>query len=108
MKTETNGGAAETQVTQKLARLYEVELDRAERDFPTMRVPALEAGERAPRPRLKLRLFSEAVAIVAHEADRTDFADAEHGEQGDARPDGRDERQRGDHQAEAREERQYH
>ena len=65
MKTETNGGAAETQVTQKLARLYEVELDRAERDFPTMRLAALEAGERAPRPRMKLRLFSEAVAIFA-------------------------------------------
>jgi hypothetical protein len=65
MKTESNGGAAETQVTQKLARLYEVELDRAERDFPTMRLAALEAGERAPRPRMKLRLFSEAVAIFA-------------------------------------------
>jgi hypothetical protein len=65
MKTESNGGTAEIQVTQKLARLYEVELDRAERDFPTMRLAALEAGERAPRPRMKLRLFSEAVAIVA-------------------------------------------
>jgi hypothetical protein len=65
MKTESNGGTAETNVTQKLARLYEVELDRAERDFPTMRLAALEAGERAPRPHMKLRLFSEAVAIFA-------------------------------------------
>jgi hypothetical protein len=65
MKTESNGGTAETQVTQKLARLYEVELDRAERDYPTMRLVALEAGDRAPRPRMKLRLFGEAVAIVA-------------------------------------------
>ena len=65
MKTESNGGSAETQVTQKLARLYEVELDRAELDFPTMRLAALEVPERAPRPHTKLRLFSEAVAIVA-------------------------------------------
>jgi hypothetical protein len=65
MKTEPNGGSVETKVTQKLARLYEVELDRAERDFPTMRLPALEVPERGPRPRMKLRLFSEAVAMVA-------------------------------------------
>jgi hypothetical protein len=65
MKTESNGGSAETQITQKLARLYEVELDRAGRDFPTMRLPALEVPERVPRPHMKLRLFSEAVAIVA-------------------------------------------
>jgi hypothetical protein len=65
MKTESNGGSDETQVTQKLARLYEVELDRAERDFPTMPLPALDVPERAPRPHMKLRLFSEAVALVA-------------------------------------------
>lgn len=65
MKTESNGGSAETQVAQRLARLYEVELDRAERDFPATRLPALEVPERAPRPHMKLRLFSEAVAIVA-------------------------------------------
>jgi hypothetical protein len=64
MKTESNGGSAETQVTQKLARLYEVELDLAERDFPTMRLTALDVPERAPRPHMKLRLFSEAVAVV--------------------------------------------
>jgi hypothetical protein len=64
MKTESNGGSAETQVTQKLARLYEVELDLAERDFPTMRLTALDVPERAPRPHMKLRLFGEAVAVV--------------------------------------------
>ena len=36
MKTESNGGpAAESNLTRKLARLYEDELDRAERDYPT-------------------------------------------------------------------------
>jgi hypothetical protein len=66
MKTESNGGTAETQVTQKLARLYEVELDRAERDFPTMRTPLWDLDEQhRPRRRMRLRLAAEAIGILA-------------------------------------------
>lgn len=68
MKTESNGEptAAETQITRGLARLYSEELDRAERDFPTMRTPLWDADERhQPRRRMKLRLAGEAVGIVA-------------------------------------------
>jgi hypothetical protein len=65
MKTDSTGGDAEHNVTQRLARLYDVELGRAERDFPTMRLAALGGADRAPRPRMKLRLLTEAVAIVA-------------------------------------------
>ena len=68
MKTESNGEftAAESNLTRKLARLYEDELDRAERDYPTMRTPLWGADERhQPRRRMRLRLAAEAVGIVA-------------------------------------------
>lgn len=65
MKTDWTGGDAENNVTQELARLYDIELHRAERDFPTMRLASLDGAERAARPRMKLRLLTEAVAIVA-------------------------------------------
>jgi hypothetical protein len=67
MKTDSNGGsAAESCVTRKLARLYGEELDRAERDFPTMRTPLWDAAERhQPRRRMRLRLAAEAAGIVA-------------------------------------------
>lgn len=67
MKIESGGGStAESGVTRKLARLYDEELDRAERDFPTIRTPLWDADERhQPRRRMKLRLAAEAIGIVA-------------------------------------------
>ena len=67
MKTDSNGGSAtESGITRKLARLYDEELDRAERDFPTMRTPLWDADERhQPRRRMRLRLAAEAAGIVA-------------------------------------------
>jgi hypothetical protein len=67
MKTESNGGSsAESGVSGRLARLYAEELDRAERDFPTMRTPLWDADERyQPRRRMRLRLAAEVAGIVA-------------------------------------------
>ena len=67
MKTDSNGGSAtESGLTRKLARLYDDELDRAERDYPTMRTPLWDADERhQPRRRMRLRLAAEAAGIVA-------------------------------------------
>jgi hypothetical protein len=66
MKTESNGGsAAESNVRRRLASLYESELDRAERDFPTMRTPLWDGPERLPRRRTRLRFAVGAVAFVA-------------------------------------------
>lgn len=67
MKTDSNGGSAtESGLARKLARFYDEELDRAERDFPTMRTPLWDADEgHRPRRRMRLRLAAEAVGIVA-------------------------------------------
>ena len=66
MKTESDGGsAAESKVKQGLASLYEDELDRAERDFPTMRTPLWDGPVRLPRRRVRLRLAAEAAGILA-------------------------------------------
>jgi len=66
MKTEPNGGpAAEGSVERRLARLYDEELDRAERDFPTMRTPLWDAGEGRLTGRRRLRLAAGGLAAVA-------------------------------------------
>jgi hypothetical protein len=66
MKTESNGGsAAENNMRRRLASLYESELDRAERDFPTMRTPLWDGPERLPRRRTRLRFAAGAVGFVA-------------------------------------------
>ena len=66
MKIESTGGPeAENRVRQRLARLYEVELDRAERDFQTIKTPLRDGAEQLPRRRLRLRMAVEAVGILA-------------------------------------------
>jgi hypothetical protein len=66
MKTESNGGSsAENNMRRRLARLYESELDRAERDFPTMRTPLWDGPDRLPRRRTRLRFVAGAVGFVS-------------------------------------------
>ncbi len=67
MKTESRGGStAESTITRNLARLFEEELDRAERYFPTMRTPLEDALEgRRPRGRSRLRLAAQGIAVAA-------------------------------------------
>ena len=66
MKTEPNGGpAADGGVERRLARLYDEELDRAERDFPTIRTPLWDAGEGRRTGRGRLRLAAGGLAAVA-------------------------------------------
>ena len=67
MKTESRGGStADSMITRNLARLFGEELDRAERDFPSMRTPLRDALEgRRARGRMRVRLGAQGIAVAA-------------------------------------------